>query len=142
MLSIPRYLVSLMGGKPAGHRFDNTIFLMIGAVFAGYTATKLHPDFLKEFEHPLIQFLVFYIIGISSHGGTVPPGGWGWGPFKVIWGGPFVFYDAILTTFMFQLLVYVTNTYYESKEQRNKEQVEEEENEKDNHKDYTDVLSL
>lgn len=140
MLSIPRYLESLMGGKPVGHRFDNTIFLMISAVFAGYTVTKLHPDFLKEFEHPLVQFLVFYIIGISSHGGAIPPGGWGWGPFKVIWGGPFVFYDAILTTFMFQLLVYVTNTYYESKEQnRNKEQSEEE---KDNHKDYTDVLSL
>lgn len=142
MLSIPRYLVSLMGGKPVGHRFDNTFFLMISAVFAGYTVTKLHPDFLKEFEHPLVQFVVFYIIGISSHGGAVPPGGWGWGPFKVIWGGPFVFYDAILTTFIFQMLVYVTNTYYESKEQKNKEQPEEEEEEKDNHKDYTDVLSL
>lgn len=140
MLSIPRYLESLMGGKPAGHRFDNTIFLMISAVFAGYTVTKLHPDFLKEFEHPFVQFLVFYIIGISSHGGAIPPGGWGWGPFKVIWGGPFVFYDAILTTFMFQLLVYLTNTYYESKEQqRNKEQPEED---KDDNKDYTDVLSL
>ena len=134
MLSIPKYLVSLMGGKPAGHRFDNTLFLMIGAVFAGYTVTKLHPDFLKEFENPFIQFLVFYIIGISSYSGSVPPGGWGWGPFKVLWGGPFVFYDAIITTFMFQLLIYAINTYYESKERNDESD--------DNHENNTDGLSL
>jgi hypothetical protein len=117
MLSLSKYLVSLSGGPPSEHRFDNTLCLMIGAVFAGYTATALHPEFLKEFEHPLIQFLVFYIIGISSYGGNVPPGGWGWGPFKTLWAGPYVFLDAILTVVAFQTLVYITNYYYDYKNQ-------------------------
>jgi len=122
MLSLPSYFRSLSGGNPPTHRFDNTFFLMIGAVFAGYTATVLHPDFLKEFENPLIQFIVFYIIGISSYGGKVPPGGFGLGPLKVFWAGPYVFYDAILTTAMFQLLVYVTNYYYGKKEAEKKKE--------------------
>lgn len=112
MLSISKYLISLSGGPPKEHRFDNTLFLMLGAVFAGYTATALHPEFLKEFESPLIQFVLFYMIGISSYGGQVPPGGFGIGPFKTLWAGPYVFLDALLTMIAFQTLVYVTNYYY------------------------------
>ena len=67
MISIFRqYLRSLSGGPPATHRFDSTFLLMVGSVFAGYTATAFPEKFLKNFEHPIVQFLIFYILGLST----------------------------------------------------------------------------
>tara|TARA_B100000941_G_C28434340_1_gene516064 strand:+ start:22 stop:729 length:708 start_codon:yes stop_codon:yes gene_type:complete len=106
------YLTSISGGPPDTHRFDSTLMLMFAAVFAGYTATALPNGFLKLFESPLYQFIVFYIIGITSYGHSLPPGASGLGPFKVLWAGPYVFLDAILVTCIFQLAVYLVRSHY------------------------------
>ena len=115
-ISVPDYLNSISGGKPDSHRFDNTILLMVAAVFAGYTATALPADFLKLFESPIVQFIVFYIIGITSYGGGMPPGGKGFGPFKVFWAGPYVFLDAILVVCIMQLAVFLLRKWYKEDE--------------------------
>ena len=111
-ISLPDYLKSISGGEPSSHRFDNTILLMCAAIFAGYTATSLPKNFLKLFQNPIVQFIVFYIIGITSYGGAMPPGGKGFGPFKVFWAGPYVFLDAILVVCLMQLLMYITRMIY------------------------------
>mgnify|MGYP000123770583 CR=1 FL=1 len=109
------YIKSLLGGRPFSHRADQTFFLIVGAVFAGYTAKSLHIDFLKNFENPFIQFLIFYMIGISSYSGKMPPGGWGFAGWKVLWAGPYVFFDSLFAVILFQLLVYISHYYYEKK---------------------------
>tara|TARA_Y100000816_G_C25874415_1_gene456323 strand:- start:17 stop:355 length:339 start_codon:yes stop_codon:yes gene_type:complete len=44
--------------------------LIVGACFAGYTVTHLPPKFLKLFETPIAQFIIFFILFESSdHGG-------------------------------------------------------------------------
>ena len=43
--------------------------LIIGACFAGYTVTHLPPKFLKLFETPIAQFIIFFILFESSHHG-------------------------------------------------------------------------
>ena len=106
------YIKSLVGNGPKNHRADSVFFLILGAVFAGYTATNIHVDFLKNFENPFIQLVVFYAIGISSYGGKKPPGSWGIGGWKVIWAGPYVFFDALFAVIIFQFLSYISNSYY------------------------------
>ena len=123
-ISLPQYLKSISGGEPSSHRFDNTILLMCAAIFAGYTATALPKKFLKLFQNPIVQFIVFYIIGITSYGGSMPPGGKGFGPFKVFWAGPYVFLDAILVVCLMQLLIFITRMIYGKDEKKNKQKLD------------------
>jgi len=100
MLSILRqYLRSLSGGPPSSHRFDSTFLLMVGSVFAGYTATAFPEKFLKKFEHPIIQFIIFYILALSTSTSK--------DSIKILAIG-----DALLTTLIFQSAVYLANKYY------------------------------
>lgn len=100
MISIFRqYANSLMGGPPASHRFDSTFLLMTGAVFAGYTATAFPPQFLEKFENPLVQFIVFYILGLSTSTSK--------DSIKLL-----VIGDAFVTTLLLQLSIYLVNYYY------------------------------
>uniref|UniRef100_A0A6C0ACF1 Uncharacterized protein n=1 Tax=viral metagenome TaxID=1070528 RepID=A0A6C0ACF1_9ZZZZ len=48
-----------------GTFFVKILALMIGGVFAGYTATDMHPDFLKKFETWPYQFITFFLIAFS-----------------------------------------------------------------------------
>ena len=102
MLSLLRqYFRSLSGGPPASHRFDSTFLLMVGSVFAGYTATAFPEQFLKKFEHPIIQFIIFYILALSTSTSK--------DSIKILAIG-----DALLTTILFQSSVYLANKYYDN----------------------------
>ena len=56
-----RSLLSL-GSKYPKHNVKAALQLVIGAVFAGYTATQFPPEFLKLFERPLAQFMIFFLL--------------------------------------------------------------------------------
>ena len=100
---IKKYFISLSGGPPAYHRADSTLLLMVGSVFAGYTATAFPDKFLKKFENPILQFVVFLILGLSTslNGSNV----------KL-----YVIGDAIITTIIFQILIYISKKYADNQE--------------------------
>jgi len=106
------YVNSIYGRTPINNKCNKSFYFIIEAVFAGYIITAAHPKFLKMFEHPLIQFLIFYIIGITWHTGEVPPGGWGGYGFKTLWAGPYVFLDAIFSVILIRSIVYLSHKYY------------------------------
>ena len=62
MLDFGKYIKSLAGGPPASHSVRQAMQLILGAVFAGYTATALPAGFLKLFEHPVVQFGTFFLL--------------------------------------------------------------------------------
>ena len=103
---------SLKGGGPELHSLENTVVLMVAAVLAGYTLTGAHPKFLKLFEHPFAQFIIFYIIGITWYAGKTPPGGWGAMGVNTLWAGPYVFLDAVLIVVLIQSIVYFSHKHY------------------------------
>jgi len=98
MFSPARYFKSVMGGAPKDHHFISSVELIIGACFAGYTVTHLPADFLKLFERPYVQFVVFYILFNTSHGGSV----------SQMW----VIADALLFTAIMNLGIYVIQRAY------------------------------
>jgi hypothetical protein len=87
-----------MGGSPQNHHFFSSVELIIGACFAGYTVTHLPADFLKLFERPYVQFVVFYVLFNTSHGGSV----------SQMW----VIADALLFTALMNLGIYVIKRAY------------------------------
>ena len=109
---LSNYFNSLIGKEPKLHRFDHSLFYVIAAVFAGYTLTAAHPKFLKHFENPIVQFIIFYINGITWYAGEVPPGGFGGLGFKTLWAGPYVFLDSILAVVFIQAIVYFSHKLY------------------------------
>ena len=65
MLYFKEYLTSIKGGPPKQHHAISTFLLIIGAVFAGYTAVNFPPELLELSSHPLGQFFIFMILGIA-----------------------------------------------------------------------------
>ena len=95
---IIKYSKSLFGGKPIDHNFINTFLLFTGAVFAGYLATQLPEDFLKNFEKPFFQFIIFLILGASVY------------DIKKMY--MFIILDALIFTVIFQMFVKIINNIY------------------------------
>ena len=91
------YLTSLKGGPPEQHHALSTFLLIIGAVFAGYTAVNFPPEFLELFSHPLGQFIVFIILGF--------------GLYKKV-NKFFIIYDSIIYVIVLQLMLYLSKMYY------------------------------
>ena len=95
------------------------IQLLIGACFAGYTVTHMHPKFLKNFEKPLLQFVIFWMLfntGIADDHFTII--------FSAIY--------AIGMTILVNYIINWTNTYYDSKEDTDTNQPVPENNPDDN----------
>ena len=97
-----------LGSKFPNHNIKSSLQLVIGAVFAGYTATAFPPEFLKIFEHPLAQFFIFFLLFNSNE---YSPG------FPMI----FVVIDAVLFTIMIQIVLKIVKELYKKNEQKNKE---------------------
>lgn len=98
MFSPVKYFKSAMGGPPQDHHFIESIQLIIGACFAGYTVTHLPPKFLELFERPYVQFIVFYILFNTSHGSSI----------SKVW----VFVDALLFTLVINIAIYLIKRGY------------------------------
>lgn len=97
-----------LGSKFPNHNIKSSLQLVIGAVFAGYTATAFPPEFLKIFEHPLAQFFIFFLLFNSKQ---YSPG------FPMI----FVVIDSVLFTIMIQIVLRIVKNLYKKNEQKNKE---------------------
>ena len=104
MSALFKYYQSLAGGPPSSHTVRQAIQLIIGAVFAGYTATALPPKFLKLFEKPVYQFLIFLVLFNQNYWNETGFPRW------------YMFMDAFLSTFALQLLIYVTKKFYPPEE--------------------------
>ena len=99
-----QYLGSLAGGPPASHTVRKGAQLILGSVFAGYTATAFPPEFLKLFEHPLLQFFIFFILFYQNY--------WNQQGFPK-W---YIMLDAALFTAFLQTSIYVTRKFYSKNE--------------------------
>ena len=97
-MPLNNYVKSLQGGPPEEHHAIKTFFLIIGAVFAGYTASKFPPQFLLFFATPLGQFVTFMILGLGLY------------QTKNL---EFVIYDSILYVILLQILQYISKEIYE-----------------------------
>ena len=95
-----------IGSKFPNHNIKASLQLVIGAVFAGYTATAFPPEFLKLFEHPVAQFFIFFLLFNSME--HVPG-------FPTI----FVVVDAVLFTIMIQIVLRIVREMYKKKENEN-----------------------
>ena len=96
-----KYFSSAMGGlKESNHSWKIGFQLLMASVFAGYTATALPAEFLKLFEHPILQFCVFYVMFNQMHENA--PTGW-------------IFMDGVLSVLLVQGLLYVTRRLYTKK---------------------------
>ena len=51
---------------PYNHNLVNLTGLILGAVFAGYTATALPDSILKSFEKWYFQLLIFFLVSFST----------------------------------------------------------------------------
>ena len=83
--------------------------LLIGACFAGYTVTHMHPKFLKNFEKPFVQFVIFWMLfntGIADDHYSIM--------ITAIY--------AIGITILVNYIINLTNKYYSSKEDTNTNQ--------------------
>ena len=67
MFFINEYLTSIKGGPPEQHHAISTFLLIIGAVFAGYTAVNFPPELLELCSHPLGQFIIFVVLGFGLY---------------------------------------------------------------------------
>jgi len=99
-----KYLESLGGGPPASHTVRQGAQLILGAVFAGYTATAFPPQFLKLFETPLMQLFIFFILFYQNY--------WNQKGFPK-W---YIVLDAVLFTAFLQGAIYLARKYYSENE--------------------------
>jgi len=91
---ISKYLISISGGEPKSHNISIGIQLIIGAAFAGYTVTHMPEQFLKIFEHPLMQFLVYFVLFKQTQvDRTIPY--------------YFAMFDALLFTIIINIIIYI-----------------------------------
>lgn len=100
-MELGKYINSILGGPPRDHGPINATQLVIGACMAGYTVTHLPADFLALFEHPVAQYLVFFILFNTSHGDQTPKS--------------WAFMDALLLTISANVIIYLIQTYYKNK---------------------------
>ena len=96
-MQINKYIKSLQGGPPEEHHAFKTFLLIIGAVFAGYTASNFPPQFLLFFATPLGQFVTFMILGLGLY------------QTKNL---EFVVYDSIIYVILLQILQYISKEIY------------------------------
>ncbi len=101
-MDLGKYITSILGGPPRDHGPINATQLVIGACMAGYTVTHLPADFLKLFEHPVAQYLVFFILFNTSHGDNTPK----------MW----AFMDALLLTLSVNAVIYIIQNAYKKEE--------------------------
>jgi len=100
-MDLGKYITSILGGPPRDHGPINATQLVIGACMAGYTVTHLPVEFLALFEHPVAQYMVFFILFNTSHGDNTPKS--------------WAFMDALLLTGTVNALIYLIQTYYKNK---------------------------
>ena len=117
-MPLNNYIKSLQGGPPEEHHAFKTFLLIMGAVFAGYTASQFPPKFLLFFSTPLGQFITFMILGLGLY------------QTKNI---EFVVYDSILYVILLQILQYISKEIYE--EQKDKDDKKE-----NNNKEYENII--
>lgn len=77
--------------------------LMVGSIFAGYTVTRLHKDFLKHFEKWYLQFIVFFLIAFSFYDMNV----------SKIW---VILLNSILFLIIVRVSIKYINEYYKKRE--------------------------
>lgn len=82
------------------------IALMIGAVFAGFTANNFHPDFLKEFEKIPFQLATFFLIAFSFFDSDISK----W------W---IMLFSSLIFTFIFRFSKRKIDEYYNEKKRKN-----------------------
>lgn len=100
-MDLIKYTKSLLGGPPRSHGPINAAQLVIGSCMAGYTVTHLPAEFLVLFEHPVSQYIVFFILFNTSHGEQTP--------------GSWAFIDAFLLTIIVNAAIYLIQEYYKNK---------------------------
>ena len=120
-MPLNNYVKSLQGGPPEEHHAFKTFLLIIGAVFAGYTASQFPPQFLLFFATPLGQFITFMILGLGLY------------QTKNI---EFVVYDSILYVIVLQMLQYISKEIYEEQKNKN-DKYDKTEN---NNKEYENII--
>ncbi len=103
MLYFKEYLTSIKGGPPEQHDAISTFLLIIGAVFAGYTAVNFPPELLELSSYPLGQFFIFMILGL--------------GLYKKV-NKIFIIYDSIIYVIILQLMLYLSKLYYKKREEK------------------------
>ena len=101
MIDLRRYMTSILGGPPRDHGPIAATQLVIGACMAGYTVTHLPPKFLALFEHPVAQYLVFFILFNTSHGDQTPKA--------------WAFMDALILTLSVNALIFILQQLYVEK---------------------------
>lgn len=101
MIDLGRYMTSILGGPPKDHGPIAATQLVIGACMAGYTVTHLPPKFLALFEHPVAQYLVFFILFNTSHGDQTPKA--------------WAFMDALILTLSVNALIFILQQLYVEK---------------------------
>jgi thiol-disulfide isomerase/thioredoxin len=108
---LSRYAKSLAGGPPASHTVRQGALLVLGAVFAGYTATAFPPQFLKLFEKPWMQYIIFLVLFSSNY--------WGESGLPKL----YVFLDALLFTVLLQVAIHFSKKAYQQEDSNDTEQV-------------------
>ena len=102
---VSKYAKSLAGGPPSAHTVRQSAQLILGAVFAGYTATAFPPKFLKMFEKPWAQFLVFLVLFNQSYWNETGFPRW------------YALLDALIFTVLLQTAIYFAKKAYPSEEE-------------------------
>ena len=121
-MPLNNYIKSLQGGPPEEHHAFKTFLLIIGAVFAGYTASQFPPKFLLFFSTPLGQFITFMILGLGLYQTK---------------NFEFVVYDSIVFVILLQMLQYISKEIFaEQKKSNNKKTT----NDNKNNKEYTNII--
>ena len=120
-MPLNNYIKSLQGGPPEEHHAFKTFLLIMGAVFAGYTASQFPPKFLLFFSTPLGQFSIFMILGLGLY------------QTKNI---EFVVYDSILYVILLQLLQYISKEIYEEQKTKNDKDNKKE----NNNQEYENII--
>lgn len=93
--------------EPNNHHIVNIIALVVGSVFAGYTATAFPKEFLKLFEFWPVQLAVFFVLSFSTLQYPITRG-------KL----KFALYDSILMLVLFNLLWYTLCKIYKKEESK------------------------
>lgn len=86
---------------PYNHNIVNLTALVLGSIFAGYTATAMDPDFLLLFETWPVQLVIFLIMSFSTLSHPITRG-------KL----KFVLLDAVFALIVFRIVMYSVNNYY------------------------------
>ena len=57
------WLMSAVGQKYADHSFLSTLLLIFTASIPGHTLAAFPQNILKRLTHPLVQFVVYWVLG-------------------------------------------------------------------------------